>query len=748
MSEMTVEKALTLLAQGVRNRKKWREQAREDFEFVAGNQWNEQDIEAMDEAMRPRTTFNNIAPIVDAIAGHEVANRQKVSYLPRQVGSSGVNEVLTAAADYIREQSDADAEESSAFNDCCVCGEGWTDTEIDYDQDLDGRILIDRVDPLEMDVDSLSTKENHADAKWVSRSKIYGRSEAKERWPDWVFEADDNRETNEAIDVIAAAFYRSDSGEGGRPGSDSDKVLIHDFQWWEHKTVYRVPAQLIPPPLAHILLKGYAMDAKPKGDEAPFVNPKDLTPDSNGLITISSEAWSNLMKESGLPKQVFTAAVDAKAVLKQRQRCYYRMYFSGEEELERKETPTGDSFTYKAMTAKRDRKTGWYGVVRAMKDPQKWSNKFMSSMLEIIATSGKGGIMHKAGFFQDPRDAEENWANPSKDIIINDDANIETDMAPRPYNKMPPQMMTLMQYADSNIKGVAGVNPEVMGLAQTLDPSGTMEEGRRQSGLNMLSYLFDSLRRYRKEQGRVLLKMIKKYIPKGRLVRIVGPDGQQFVPLAYDDKTTEYDVIVDEAPTSPNVKQRTWDTFATLLGEIPALGSPAIMGIALDYSPFPAAMVQKIKQAQQQQAQQPPQLSPLDQAKAMDLQASAALKGAQARNLGQEGQIKAMLAQIEAQGESQKANAEVQKAQYDFMATVAKYHQAIADNQTKQAGTYFDHLKSLYGVIESANKATQSQHGTVQAAHSTVQANHATLQSAHQTVQTLNQPTEPETANG
>lgn len=747
MNEMTVEKALKLLAQGVRNRKTWRKDAREDFEFVAGDQWAEEDVEAMEDAMRPRTTFNNIAPIVDAIAGHEVANRQKVSYLPRQVGSSGVNEVLTAAADYIREQADADAEESSAFNDCCICGEGWTDTEIDYDQDLDGRITVNRVDPLEMDVDQLSTKENHADAKWVSRSKIYGKDEAKERWPDGTFEASDNREPNEPVDVIAAAFYHSDSGEGGRPGSDADKVLVHDFQWWEHKTVYRVPAQLIPPPLAHILLKGYAMDAKPTEDSAPFVNPKDLTPDSNGLITINSDAWANLMKESGLPKTIFSQAVEARAVLKQRQRCYYRMYLSGEEELETKETPTGDSFTYKAMTAKRDRKGNcWYGVVRAMKDPQKWSNKFMSSMLEIIATSGKGGIMHKSGFFQDPNAAENDWANPSKNLIVNDDVNMATDMAPRPVNQMPPQMMTLMQYADSNIKGVAGVNPEVMGLAQTLDPSGTMEEGRRQSGLNMLSYLFDSLRRYRKEQGRVLLCMIKKYIPPGRLVLINGPDGQQFVPMVYQDKTIEYQVIVDEAPTSPNVKQRTWDTYATLLQEIPALASPSMLGIVLDYSPFPQAMVQKIKQAMQQQAQQQPQISPLEQAKAMELQASAALKGAQARNLGQEGQIKAMLAQIEAQGESQKANAEVQKAQYDFMATVAKYHQAIADNETKQAGAYFDHLKSLYSLVESAHKAEQSQHGTAQAAHATAQAGHATLQSAHQTIQTLTQP-EPEPAS-
>lgn len=48
------------------------------------------------------------------------------------------------------------------------------------------------------------------------------------------------------------------------------------------------------------------------------------------------------------------------------------MYFSGDELLELKDTPSADSFTYKAMTAKRDRRQKcWYGIVRAMKDPQR-----------------------------------------------------------------------------------------------------------------------------------------------------------------------------------------------------------------------------------------------------------------------------------------------------------------------------------------------------------------------------------------
>jgi hypothetical protein len=622
---MDIEQAQRLLARSVAKRRQWRQDAREDFAFVAGHQWSEEDASQMDQALRPRTTFNNIAPVADAIAGHEVANRQEVTYLPRQAGSAGVNEVLTAAAEWVREECDAEHEESDAFYDATVCGEGWTQTELEYDVDLDGRIDISRVDPLEMDVDPASTRKNHADAKWVCRSKVYDRREAQELWPEGEFTpANAMREADSPVDVIAAAFYRADSGSGGRAGG-GDKVIVHDFQWWEHEPVYRIPIQQLGPERAFLMVN--TADAQAGGDmPRPLLSAHKLQPDAQGLITLESDEYGKV-----------EALLEGVQVLKQKRRRYLRMYFSGDELLEKKETPTGDSFTYKAMTAKRDRKQRcWYGIVRAMKDPQRWANKFMSSMLEIIATSGKGGILYEPDAFLNIRDAEEDWADPSRNVAMTEGAISANKIMPRPVNNMPPQMMALMQYCEQSLKAVAGVNPEVMGLSQALDPSGVMEEGRRQSGLNMLAYLFDGLRRYRKEQGRLLLRMIRRFIPEGRLVRVVGQDGIQYVPLVYDDAAVEYDVIVDEAPTAPNVKQRTWEAFTLLAGQVPQLMTPQAALIALDYSPFPQAMVQKLKAAAAgalTPPPAPPPPDPLAQAETTNLLASAELKGAQAQKV-------------------------------------------------------------------------------------------------------------------
>lgn len=733
---MTLEEAQKLLASSVQQRSKWRKKAREDFEYYNGEQWPVEDKRLMEDAMRPLVTFNTISPIVDAIAGHEISNRQEVSYMPRQVGSAGVNEVLTSAAEWVREECDAEQEESHAFLDMAICGEGWTDTEIEYEVDLDGRIVIPHIDPLEMDRDTNSVQKNYADAKWISRSRVYDKSEAQKLWPDADIEdferPSGKREPSDPVDVIAAAFYISDSGKGGRKGTKESKCVVHDFQWYETEPVYRLKLQdalmRLGPEKAFIL-----MQAKDK-DDNPLISKEHLMPDANGLITLDQDEYKpikDLLEAAGIQ------------CIHQKKRCYKRMYFTGDTLLETCDTPTKDSFTYKAMTAKRDRKgKAWYGIVRAMKDPQKWANKFMSTQLEILGTSGKGGILYEPDAFVDPRSAEQDWADPSKNIAMNQGAISGNKIEPRPQTNIPEGYSRLMEYANNMINSVAGVNPEVMGLSQTLDPTGIMEEGRRQSGLNMLAYLFDGLRRYRKEQGRLLLKMITTYIPQGRLIRIVGQDGAKYVPLAFDPMVTEYDVIVDESPTSVNVKQRAWEAFTLLAGQLPQLITPQIALIALDYSPLPNSMVEKVKAQAQQQAQQgPPPIPPPLQAKMAVDQATAQLRTAQAQDLQSNGQREVLIAGIDAQARQQEAQAEVQSA--NAKAVEAGIHaQSAAD--TARAKVASDSMQHLNQGLQLAGQAHQMAHQTVQTAHKTVQTGLQTIQQAHKTKQTLSMPKKPQ----
>jgi hypothetical protein len=98
----------------------WRREAREDFDFEAGEQLNEEDKAILQDAKRPIVIFNRVGTTVDSVSGQEVGNRQEVQFLPRRLGVAKKNELLTSAAKWFRQQCDADDEESDAFRDLVV----------------------------------------------------------------------------------------------------------------------------------------------------------------------------------------------------------------------------------------------------------------------------------------------------------------------------------------------------------------------------------------------------------------------------------------------------------------------------------------------------------------------------------------------------------------------------------------------------------------------------------------------------
>ncbi len=209
----------------------------------------------------------------------------------------------------------------------------------------------------------------------------------------------------------------------------------------------------------------------------------------------------------------------------------------------------------------------------------------------------------------------------------------------------------MMEFSISSLRDVSGLNLELLGMANR-EQAGVLEQQRKQAALTMLAGLFDGLRRYRKEQGRLLAKYITEYLSDGRLVRIVGGDGtERYIPLVKQPGTLEYDVVVDEAANTVNQKDK---TFAILMQLLPALEKQGIPfgPDLLEYTPLPAAMVEKWKQEiqkRQMQAQQNPPPPPPQMISAMASMKKADASVMQAQAGMQKDQQEAQFAPIEAQ---------------------------------------------------------------------------------------------------
>lgn len=556
---------------------KWRQEARGCYDQVAGHQWSEDDKARMLDEYRQPIVFNRTGPMVDAVIGAEILNRQEVRFTPREVGDVQVNEVISAASEWARDLCDAEDEESDAFSDVIICGMGWTETRMDYEIDPEGTIRVDRVDPFEMWGDPAARKRNLADGRYCFRGRYRDKSELPREWKDKISQA-----TSDDAEVSIGRGQSGpgddyDNGEAETTGENKNKgrVFIKHFQWFELEDAYKL------------------------SDEAT----------GQTAVMGPDEFRQTIM-------QFVQAGMQPPQAIKVKVRRYYQAFVCGDTLLETKSRLSCDRFTFNCITGKRDRNAGtWYGIVRAMKDPQMWANKWLSQILHILNTSAKGGVLYEKDAFENPRKAMEDWAKPDAGIELKNGALARGAIQERQAKNYPQGLDRLMEFAVNSMPQVTGINLELLGLVQK-EQAGVLEAQRKQAGYAILAVFFDSLRRYRKMQGRVMLHYIQEYISDGRLVRIQGQNGnEQYVPLVRNRDTASYDVIVDEAPMSANQKEAVWGMLTQMLPILQKQPVPMeVWQEFLRYSPLPSSVSGKIGQALAQAAQPDPQQQQMQQA--------------------------------------------------------------------------------------------------------------------------------------
>lgn len=642
----------------------WRRQAMEDFDFRAGEQWSEEDKAILREQLRPITVFNRVLTILKAVAGMEINGRHEVQFLPMNTQDTAPNELLSNASKWMASGCDGEDEESEAFDNCSTCGMGWTENRVSYEETKLGKYAEESIDPREMYWDKAARKRNLTDARRISRLKRVPLAEAMQKFPGY---SPEQLNAQWAIDfggvdanVQKSYEERLIRDENGSLQYDSlydedNEVAIVHTQWYELETYY--------------IAADVATGATSELSEEEY------------------QVWTERMGKLGM---------DFKAARLQR-RVYFEA-FIGDGILQSGKSGIQGHFIWQCITGELDRRKGtWFGLVKTMRDPQMWANKWLSQTLHILNTTAKGGIIAEEDAFEDQQQAEDTYAKP--DSITWAAPGALSGQNPKIIEKkgigITQGHVELMQFAISAIRECTGINLELLGQKDINQP-GVLEAQRKQAAMTVLATLFDSLRRFRKNIGRIRLYMIQHYFSDGRLIRVAGPTAAQMVPLLKQQTLGEYDTIIDDTPTSPNQKQANWAVIAPMIGlfKEQLAAKPELLAALLEFSPLPAALVELVKRMVQQDAQDP--------------------EKQQLKTLTQRLAVAGQVAKIN----KDQSTAEMQNAKAGSTQATASYDLAMAQNLLQKGEfdklkLHLDTLTSAAKMRESQAKAESAQHGAV-----------------------------------
>ena len=541
---------------------KWREEARTAYAFVAGDHWDDADKIAMQDRGRVCITFNRVGPIVHSVAGNEINNRQEAKVYPRGMPDAKMSEAASLAVKWARQQAEVEDEESSAFLDLLVSGLGWTETRMDYGETPEGKIVVERFDPEEGLYDPAARKKNLADARELARARRWRLDAAVAQWPEHADALSVARPWlepgKEGAEVQYRRPYEHGDAEVESPGR-ARMIEIAHYQWCETRPVV-------------------VYDEGGQRREMPAA------------------------EFAAVAERARAAGVPVPEHVRQARLVWFHAFVAGGTVLERGPIPAGKGPTLRCMTGMLDRNSGlFYGIVRAMLDPQRWSNKWLAQALDHVNRSGRGGYFYEEGSITDIRQFETTAAKPGANTALAPGGLSQIKAKEPPI--FPQAFDRLLTLAIGSIPDVTGINREMLGMTDR-DQPGIVEAQRKQAAQAILAPLFDSLRRYRKDHTRLLLAFIHAYVPADVMLRVLDDEGNLIAFQASAlPQAMDYDVVIDQVPTSPNAKMEIWSTMVPMLPAIMRMGPPAaVWGALLKYSPFPPSVVQDLMQALESQA--------------------------------------------------------------------------------------------------------------------------------------------------
>ena len=580
-----------------------------DWKYYAGDQWEDADRQLAEKQKRPALTLNMLLSIISAVEGEERTNRQEMKFYGEgqedDPAAYGINRLVK----WVMDQCGGQFALSHEFRSGIICGEGWVVPDVDYFDDPNGKIKLLYVDDEEVFCDPLSTDPTAADARYLHRVRMMSEDEMNARWPgskERVRQQCYGQDVGPSTDGKGFRDIYSTPNDTASPKLyDAQRKLFAVIEtWWsqiepgwivvdeatdllvertpeefegmrierenEQKAWFKAVVQgAQPQPM--LPMPGEQMTAIPAPDQGGPAAPPSPVLGHNGGPMLGPAPLGPMPK----PLQAVERPI----------RRFYQGFWTYGTLLDRKASPlpTMKRFPYVAFRGLWDKvKKEWFGIARPILDPQRQHNVEQSVIVQLMQLMPKQSWMAPKGAYHDRTKWAEGVAQPGTMLEYNSQRG---KPEPIPVQPIPRHLIDMAFTRPQTMRDISGVNVDLMGQRTASDP-GVVMEMRQKAAKTVLAPLFDNFRMTKMALGKVMLAYIQAYITPGRRIRVLGPEGQTYVPMTEEMALGDYDLTVEETNATVNDRMATLTVMQTTLPQMMKAGVP-IPASFVDLLPMP-----------------------------------------------------------------------------------------------------------------------------------------------------------------
>lgn len=577
-----------------------------------GEQWTQEDKEALAAAGKPFFEFNRILPKINAALGYQISNRMDIGFRPRGgMADQDLASVLSKVAMQVADNNHLQWKETQVFGDGLIQQRGYYDVRVSYEDSMFGEIRIETLDPMDVMPDP-DAKDYDPDSwqdvivtRWLTLDEIealYGTAKRQEveqsgDKDDADFgDEDDEEERNKfGMESIGGEYGSEVQGDGTR------RIRVIDRQAWRIENAdvlitmegdIRVVNDLSPQRLEAIRARG-VLETKRRVRRVRWT--------VTTANTVLHDDWS--------PFNHFTVVP------------YFPLFRRGKTR----------------------------GLVDNAVGPQQMLNKSLSQFVHIVNTTSNSGWITWANTLHNMSEDELEDRGAETGLHISLKKDTPTDKMPRKIqpNQIPQGMDRIIERSATLLEQATGINDAMVGN-QGREVSGIAIQSRQHAAQQQLAVPLDNLARTRNLLANRILDLIQNFYDEPRIIRITETDarGKELTeelelnqPMddgsVLNDLTIgEYDVVITEVPTQVTFENSQFMQIMEMMDK----GAPIPWAFVLRHSNL--AKKQEIIEALEQQQQN--QTDPLTEAKVKLTEAQAMKAAREAVNKAVESQYSAI----------------------------------------------------------------------------------------------------------